>query len=233
MQKDYKKFLLLVSQVDISDKTKCNYTSHVVLMLRSMFITTKYCCKDATADLKGHLVKQFQRLLEFIARQNEFDKFISTLSMFAMVNHLEACKSMLVDAADNIDMNEWMRSIVDQINTMNNNNFKSAEDDKSVMLSLTRCLLVFAELETKSNKKSRNFENTKYFIETCTKLNIFNDKQNQFGPQYLKCFRVLNDFVVGIENDGNDSGDWIKAMSEITDVLQYVVHLYIDQFIAH
>lgn len=185
-------------------------------MARTTFITIKFHYKAATPKEIGHIVTQFEKLLGFIAKQNDFEKFISTLNMFTSTKHLEACKSLLIDAASEIDMNVWIQSIINHIALMNGKNIKTVGVAKDLILSLTRSLLIFASLETELCKNVPTFQYTKYFIDECMKLNIIHNNK-QFCSQYLKSFNLIKTFLNTFEFE---SIEWIKAINELTQNLQ-------------
>lgn len=206
----------LTSQLNI-DTLSTVHPSHLISWMRSSFITVKYHYKNATPTEISHIVIEFEKLLKLIAQQNDIDLFISTLNMFASTKHLETCKSLIIDVANIIDVNAWMKSIINHIGQMNSNNVKSNSTDKDFILSLTRSILVFGSLEAELCTDVPTFENTKYFMDECIKLNII-ARNKQFGSQYLKCFEIIKKFLNTFACC--DSNEWIKEIGELTLDLQ-------------
>lgn len=229
-QKKYDESIDVFLNIELQKFCKKRF-AQVEFVIWSSLNTLRYITKESNPKYATHCANGLVEYFKVLSEQNDLEKFLLKLHSLTQINrtHAKNCANyldyeitlaLITDSkCSEFDMKNWLHAIASSLLVLvNRPNIIPNNDDqrKELYLKLTQVLLFIISSETRyaiTNKIACDYAESRQFLDNCMKLSCFSS--SSIDPQYIKCFELLNQFVLGLtftENEKQDNSKMIDSM---------------------
>lgn len=184
----------------------------------------KFQAKQSDPKYAIHCANGFVEYFKVLSQQNDLEKYLAKLNLFTQARSYGLCLPVIADLkCEEFDVKNWLHKITTNLMELINRQIDISNDDqrKILYLKLSQAVLFVINTETKhsiTNKIACDYAESQHFLNNCMELSCFSS--SSVDPQYLKCFRFLNQFVLGLSFTKNETEDNSKLIDSMKGALK-------------